>query len=522
MCYGRDLARGHLVNVGEAVGIIAAQSIGEPGTQLTMRTFHIGGAASRATAINNIQVKTRGVVKFNNIKVVERTNGEEVVVSRKSEVLIQNQQGRECERYKLPYGATLSVKNADKVKPGQVIANWDPHVHPIITEIGGYVKFVDLVDGVTMSVQTDEMTGLSNVVVSSIKQRTSAAKDMRPMIKIVDRRGRELTLPDSKLPAHYFLPEGTIVNLADGAEVQIGEAIARIPKESSKTRDITGGLPRVADLFEARRPKESAILAELSGIVSFGKGTKDKERLIIKAPDGTHYEELIPRWRRLNVLEGETVTKGEIIAEGELDSHDVLRLLGVNALTAYIVNEVQDVYRLQGVKINDKHIEVILHQMLRKVIIEEPFDSEFLQGEQVERYHLLEENEKLRKEEKRPATYYPIVLGITKAALSTDSFLSAASFQETTRVLTGASIAGKRDNLRGLKENVMIGRLLPNGTGFAYHQQRRSARLQAELASKVPSLTSEDVAQALSDALKSSVDPEAEKKTEGESGAKSE
>jgi len=339
---------------------------------------------------------------------------------------------------------------------------------------------------------------------------------MRPMIKIVDKRGRELTLSDSKLPAHYFLPEDTIVNLADGAEVQVGEAIARIPKESSKTRDITGGLPRVADLFEARRPKESAILAELSGLVSFGKGTKDKERLIIKAADGTNYEELIPRWRRLNVLEGETVTKGEIIAEGELDSHDVLRLLGVNALTGYIVNEVQDVYRLQGVKINDKHIEVILHQMLRKVIVDEPFDSEFLQGEQVERYHVLEANEKLQKEGKHPATNHPIVLGITKAALSTDSFLSAASFQETTRVLTGASIAGKRDNLRGLKENVMIGRLLPNGTGFAYHQQRRSARLQAELASKTPSLTSEDVAQALSDALKSSANSEAKKPAEAE------
>jgi DNA-directed RNA polymerase subunit beta' len=486
MCYGRDLARGHLVNVGEAVGIIAAQSIGEPGTQLTMRTFHIGGAASRATAINNVQVKTNGSVKLNNVKVLSRVSGEKVVVSRKGELFIQNEQGRECERYKLPYGAVLSVGNGEQVAPGQVIASWDPHVHPIITEVGGYIKFADLVDGVTTSVQTDEVTGLSNIVITSINQRASLGKEMRPMIKLVNKAGKELTLPDSKLPAHYFLPEDTIVNLADGTQVNVGEVIARIPKESSKTRDITGGLPRVADLFEARKPKESAILAEISGVVSFGKGTKDKERLMIKSADGTVYEELIPRWRRLNVLEGETVTQGEVIAEGELDSHDVLRLLGVNALTNYIVNEVQDVYRLQGVKINDKHIEVILHQMLRKVIVDESFDSEFLPGEQVERYHIFNVNDELRKEGKRLATYHPIVLGITKAALSTDSFLSAASFQETTRVLTGASIAGKRDHLRGLKENVMIGRLLPNGTGFAYHQERRAERLQAELASKSP------------------------------------
>jgi len=504
LCYGRDLARGHLVNVGEAVGIIAAQSIGEPGTQLTMRTFHIGGAASRTSAANNIQVKTEGVAKLNDIKVIEKVNGEKVVVSRSGELLIQNKQGRECERYKLSYGAILSVQDADAVKAGQMVAQWDPHVHPIITEIAGRVKFIDLVDGVTMTPQTDEVTGLSSIVVTSGKQRSSGGKELRPMLKLVDGRGKELMLQGGKVPAHYFLPEGTIVNLEDGASVNAGDVIARIPQETSKTRDITGGLPRVADLFEARKPKEDAVLAEISGQVSFGKGTKDKERLIITSSDGHVHEELIPRWRRLNIFEGETVVQGEVIAEGALDSHDILRLLGVSALTDYIVNEVQDVYRLQGVKINDKHIEVIVRQMLRKVIIEETGDSNFLKGEQAERYAVLEENAKLKEAEKTPATFHSVLLGITKAALATESFISAASFQETTRVLTGASVAGKRDNLRGLKENVMVGRLIPAGTGYAYHQQRQNERLEAELAAKEPILTAEEVEQALSDALKSS------------------
>ncbi|OGT95277.1 MAG: DNA-directed RNA polymerase subunit beta' [Gammaproteobacteria bacterium RIFOXYB2_FULL_38_6] len=506
LCYGRDLARGHLVNVGESVGIIAAQSIGEPGTQLTMRTFHIGGAASRTSAANNVQVKTDGVIKLNDVKIITKFNGERIVASRSGELLVQDKQGRECERYKLPYGAVLSVRDTEAVKTGQIIAQWDPHVHPIITEIAGRVKFVDLVDGVTMTPQTDEVTGLSSIVVTASKQRSGSGKELRPMIKLVDGRGKELMLQGGKVSAHYFLPEGTIVNLEDGVQVNAGDVIARIPQETSKTRDITGGLPRVADLFEARRPKDGAVLAEISGQVSFGKGTKDKERLIITAPNGHTHEELIPRWRRLNVFEGETVVQGEVIAEGALDPHDILRLLDVNALTDYIVNEVQDVYRLQGVKINDKHIEVIVHQMLRKVVIEESGDSSFLKGEQAERYSVIEENAQLKTGGKVLAIFHPVLLGITKAALATESFISAASFQETTRVLTGASVAGKRDNLRGLKENVMVGRLIPAGTGYAYHQQRKQERLEAEQAAKEPVLTVEEVEQALSDALKSSDD----------------
>lgn len=487
MCYGRDLARGHIVNVGEAIGVIAAQSIGEPGTQLTMRTFHIGGAASRATAANSIEVKSGGKVKLRNLKTVEQVNGNLVAVSRSGELVVQDTQGGEREHYKVPYGATITIRDGAAVKASQVVAQWDPHTHPIITEVAGILRFVDLVGGVTMNRQTDELTGLSSIVVTSTKQRSVSGKELRPMVKLVDQNDNDLFLSSGKVPAHYFLPEGTILTKEDGMMVGIGDVLARIPQETSKTRDITGGLPRVADLFEARRPKDAAILAEISGVVSFGKDTKHKGRLIITATDGkTTHEELIPKWRHVSVFEGEIVEKGEVIADGPRDPHDILRLLGVNALSNYIVNEVQEVYRLQGVKINDKHIEVIVRQMLRKVKITYPGDTEFLQDEQVERPLVREENEQIFKKGGKKAEFEPILLGITKASLATESFISAASFQETTRVLTAASVCGKRDDLRGLKENVIVGRLIPAGTGFSYHQQRRKGgeRIETGLSNK--------------------------------------
>ncbi len=478
-CYGRDLARGHRVNVGEAVGVIAAQSIGEPGTQLTMRTFHIGGAASRSAAVNNIAVKSNGAVRLHNIKLVEHASGNRVAVSRSGELTVLDENGRERERYKVPYGAVISVGDGDAVKGGQVVATWDPHTHPVITEITGRVRFTDFVDGVTINRQTDEVTGLSSLVVTDPKQRGSTGKDLRPMVKLVDEKGNDVFIPGTELPANYFLPAGAIVNLADGAEVGVGDVVARIPQESSKTRDITGGLPRVADLFEARKPKEPAILAEISGTLSFGKETKGKQRLIITPTDGSDpHEELIPKWRHVTVFEGEHVEKGEVIVEGEPTPHDILRLQGVEALANYIVNEVQDVYRLQGVKINDKHIEVIVRQMLRKVTIKEGGDTKFLQGEQLELARVQEENEVVMAGNKMPATYERDLLGITKASLSTESFISAASFQETTRVLTDAAVTGKMDELRGLKENVIVGRLIPAGTGLAYHNERRRKRHQ--------------------------------------------
>ncbi len=473
-CYGRDLARGHRVNIGEAVGVIAAQSIGEPGTQLTMRTFHIGGAASRATAANNVQVKMTGKAKLHNVKIVQHYSGRYVAVSRSGEFAVVDEHGRERERYKIPYGAELSVADGSRVEAGQIVANWDPHSHPVITEVAGNIKFADMVDGVTMNRQTDEMTGLSSIVISDPKQRGVSGKELKPMIKLVDEKGEDLYLAGTNLTAQYFLPPDAIVNFEDGARVKVGDVLARIPQETSKTRDITGGLPRVADLFEARRPKDPAILAETSGIISFGKETKGKRRLVITGLTGEVHEELIPKWRHVSVFEGEHVEKGEVIAEGSLNPHDILRLLGTNALANFIVNEVQDVYRLQGVKINDKHIEVIIRQMLRKVIVAHPGDSSFLKGEQVEYTNLREENNNLSKDSnKLTARYDPVLLGITKASLATESFISAASFQETTRVLTEAAVNGKIDELRGLKENVIVGRLVPAGTGLAYHAARR-------------------------------------------------
>ena len=509
LCYGRDLARGHIVNVGEAVGVVAAQSIGEPGTQLTMRTFHIGGAASRATAANNIQVKSDGVVRLRNLKTVQHHSTKNLVaVSRSGELLVIDLNGSEREQYKVPYGASISVTDGASVKVGQVVAQWDPHTHPIITEVAGRLKFIDMIEGITMTRQTDELTGLSSIVVTASKQRSTSGKELRPMVRLVDVEGNDLYLSGSKVPAHYFLPEGTILNKEDGSSVGVGDVVARIPQETSKTRDITGGLPRVADLFEARKPKDASVLAEISGVISFGKDTKDKGRLIITAADATTHEELIPKWRHVNVFEGEVVEKGEVVADGSTDPHDILRLLGVNALSNYIVNEVQDVYRLQGVKINDKHIEIIVRQMLRKVEITDPGDSEFLQGEHLEIYRVREENAKLKEKGDRPIRFTPMLLGITKASLATESFLSAASFQETTRVLTGASVAGKRDDLRGLKENIIVGRIIPAGTGFAHHANKRAERRATFDISpdEEQRVTASEAEQALSEALKSSPD----------------
>ncbi|RBC38727.1 DNA-directed RNA polymerase subunit beta' [Xanthomonas oryzae pv. oryzae] len=474
-CYGRDLARGHQVNIGEAVGVIAAQSIGEPGTQLTMRTFHIGGAASRAAAVDNITVKTTGSVKFNNLKSVAHASGSLVAVSRSGELSVLDGHGRERERYKLPYGATITAKDGDAVKAGQSVANWDPHNHPIVSEVAGFIRFIDFVDGVTVIEKTDELTGLASREITDPKRRGAHAKELRPIVRIVDGKGNDLTIPNTDLPAQYLLPPRSIVNLQDGAAVGVGDVVAKIPQEASKTRDITGGLPRVADLFEARKPKDPAILAERSGIISFGKDTKGKQRLIIKDTDGSEHEELIPKYRQIIVFEGEHVTKGETVVDGEPSPQDILRLLGVEPLAAYLVKEIQDVYRLQGVKINDKHIEVITRQMLRKVEIVDQGNSKFLNGEQVERQRVIEENARLVKRNELPAKYDPVLLGITKASLATESFISAASFQETTRVLTEAAVRGTRDNLRGLKENVIVGRLIPAGTGLAYHAGRRKA-----------------------------------------------
>jgi len=520
-CYGRDLARGHLANIGEAVGVVAAQSIGEPGTQLTMRTFHIGGAASRATAADNVQVKNDGTIHLHNMKTVERTSGDLVVVSRSGELIVNDTNGREKERYKLPYGAVVRGADNSEVNAGDIVATWDPHTHPIVVEVAGKVRFESMEEGLSVKRQTDEITGLTNITVMDAAERPSGGKDSRPAITLLDSKGKELTLPGTNVPAHYFLPAKAIIGVEDGGQVNIGDVIARIPQEGSKTRDITGGLPRVADLFEARKPKEPAILAEISGTVSFGKETKGKRRLVITPADGvnpidgsSHYEVLIPKWRQMTVFEGEYIEKGEIVSDGPPNPHDILRLKGVEALAHYIVNEVQEVYRLQGVRINDKHIEVIVRQMLRKAEIVQMGDSSFIKGEQVEYIRVVKENERLVEEGKEPAKFERILLGITKASLATESFISAASFQETTRVLTEAAVTGKRDYLQGLKENVVVGRLIPAGTGLTYHETRRR-QAEAKLAEdEGPSAF--EVEAALSEALMESEAEAAEKPSQEE------
>jgi DNA-directed RNA polymerase subunit beta' len=472
MCYGRDLGRGGLINNGEAVGVIAAQSIGEPGTQLTMRTFHIGGAASRASVASSVEAKSSGLIGFNAaMRYVTNSKGELVVISRSGEIIIHDEHGRERERHKVPYGAILTVKVGKAIKAGAILANWDPLTRPVITEFAGQTKFENVEEGLTVAKQLDEVTGLSTLVVIDPKRRGST-KVVRPQVKLIDAAGKEVKIPGTDHSVTIGFQIGSLIQVRDGQDVGPGEVLARIPVEGQKTRDITGGLPRVAELFEARSPKDKGMLAEMTGTVSFGKETKGKVRLQITDPDGKVWDELIPKEKNIVVHEGQVVNKGESVVDGPADPQDILRLLGMEELARYIVDEVQDVYRLQGVKINDKHIEVIVRQMLRRVVVENVGESNYIAGEQVERSEILNTNDALRAEGKIPATFSNLLLGITKASLSTDSFISAASFQETTRVLTEAAIMGKRDELRGLKENVIVGRLIPAGTGLAYHKAR--------------------------------------------------
>ncbi|MCC7006250.1 MAG: DNA-directed RNA polymerase subunit beta' [Ottowia sp.] len=473
-CYGRDLGRGVMVNAGEAVGVIAAQSIGEPGTQLTMRTFHIGGAASRAAVASAVEAKSNGVARFSaGMRYVTNAKKEQIVISRSGEVLIADDHGRERERHKIPYGATLLAQDGGQIKAGAALANWDPLTRPIITEYGGTIRFENVEEGVTVARQVDDVTGLSTLVAIDAKRRSAASKGVRPQVKLLDAAGKEVKIPGTDHSVTIGFQVGALITVRDGQQVHVGEVLARIPTESQKTRDITGGLPRVAELFEARSPKDTAVLAEVTGTVSFGKDTKGKQRLVITDLDGNAHEFLISKEKHVLVHDGQVVNKGESIVEGPADPHDILRLKGVEELATYIVDEVQDVYRLQGVKINDKHIEVIVRQMLRRVQIVDPGETRFILGEQVERSELLDENDRVVAQGKRPALFENILLGITKASLSTNSFISAASFQETTRVLTEAAIMGKVDDLRGLKENVIVGRLIPAGTGLAYHRARK-------------------------------------------------
>ena len=472
-CYGRDLGRGYLVNVGEAVGVIAAQSIGEPGTQLTMRTFHIGGAASRAAMASGVETKSNGVVRFaSTMRYVTNPKGERVAISRSGEIVIFGDNDRERERHKVPYGATLQVNDGDVLKAGARLATWDPLTRPIISEYAGTVRFENIEEGATVAKQVDDVTGLSTLVVITPKTRGGKIA-LRPQIKLIGEKGEEVKIAGTDHSVNISFPVGALITVRDGQQAQVGEVLARIPQESQKTRDITGGLPRVAELFEARSPKDAGMLADITGTVSFGKDTKGKQRLVITDLEGIAHEFLIPKEKQVLVHDGQVVNKGEMIVDGPADPHDILRLKGIERLATYVVDEVQDVYRLQGVKINDKHIEVIVRQMLRRINIVDSGDTTFIPGEQVERAELLNVNDRMEADNKRPATYDNILLGITKASLSTDSFISAASFQETTRVLTEAAIMGKRDDLRGLKENVIVGRLIPAGTGMAYHVARK-------------------------------------------------
>ncbi|WP_029406729.1 DNA-directed RNA polymerase subunit beta' [Thiomicrorhabdus sp. Milos-T2] len=507
-CYGRDLARGHLVNMGEAVGVMAAQSIGEPGTQLTMRTFHIGGTASGSAAQSQIEVKHSGKVKWDNLKAIKNTDNEIIVTSRSGEVSVIDESGREQERYKIAYGTTLTVSDGGSVASGDILAQWDPHTHPVITEVEGTIKFGNF-DG-TVEERVDELTGLTSYVVKDAKERMSSAKETRPFIALVDDAGEDVCFAGTQTPAIYYLPENGVVVVQENDKAGAGDVLARIPQASSKNKDITGGLPRVADLFEARQPKEASIMAEVSGVIGFGKETKGKQRLVITQDSGEQYEALIPKWRTVSVFEGERVEKGDIVVDGNPNPHDILRLLGIEKLAEYIVDEVQDVYRLQGVKINDKHIETIVRQMLRKVEVKSSGDTGLIKGEQAEYAKVLELNETAREEGQVEASFQRVLLGITKASLATESFISAASFQETTRVLTEAAVSGKRDTLVGLKENVIVGRLIPAGTGFAYHQARKEASEKSlgELQAFMGATESGDVQQPEESAVESVVEGE--------------
>ena len=491
-CYGRDLGRGHKVDIGESVGIVAAQSIGEPGTQLTMRTFHIGGAASGTSAEDNIETNFAGKIVYNT-RTVKKKDGTFITLAQSSEVNVIDERGMVVESHKVPYGTVLNFSTDSKVEPGDILAKWDPLTRPVVAEVAGKAKFVDIEDGITARVKQDELTGLSNIEIIDVTERPKGeAQEKRPSIHIVDGRGKEKTLPDSEAPAVYTLPGNAFLQLTDGQDIEVGSVIARISQESAKTKDITGGLPRVADLFEARKPKEPAILAQETGIVSWGKPTKGKERLVITNEEGNEHATLIPKTRHINVFEGERVEKGDIVSDGAMSPHDILALRGLDELTDYIVDGIQEVYRLQGVSINDKHIEVILNQMLRKVVITEPGDSDFIVGEQAEFSKVRETNLALREDKKAEVEFERILLGITKASLATESFISAASFQETTRVLTEAATTGRIDHLRGLKENVVVGRLIPAGSGLA------------KLSSEVENVEEEfeiDLEKALSEAL---------------------
>jgi DNA-directed RNA polymerase subunit beta' len=474
-CYGRDLARGTPVNVGEAVGVMAAQSIGEPGTQLTMRTFHIGGAAQRGAAQSTAESAFAATVEIRNMNVVENSDGVKIVMGRNTEIALIDKKGNEKAVHRLPYGSKLTVAEGDTVKKGDKLAEWDPYTLPIITEKDGIAKYGDLLDGVSVRDEVDEATGIASKVVSDWRQQP-AGGDLKPRIMLTDAKGKVITLPNG-LAANYYMPVDAILNVADGEEVKAGDVIARIPRETSKTRDITGGLPRVAELFEARRPKDFAIITEIDGQVEFGKDYKSKRRIVVRPTDGKGEprEYLIPKGKHIAVNEGDYVRKGDKLLDGSMVPHDILAVMGVEALADYLVNEIQDVYRLQGVKISDKHIETIARQMLQKIEIQKPGDSTFLVGEQVDKYEFDEVNEKLEKAGKAVAEGHPVLQGITKASLQTRSFISAASFQETTRVLTDAAVNGKVDTLDGLKENVIVGRLIPAGSGSVVHQLKRVA-----------------------------------------------
>ncbi len=465
LCYGRDLARGRLVIVGEAIGIIAAQSIGEPGTQLTMRTFHIGGTASRRAEQTTLECRIDGRVKFINLKSVKNREGNLIVMNRNGEIAVLDENGRERRRYSVIYGAKLRVKDGQKVKEGEILAEWDPYSIPVLTEVSGRVKFGDIIEGATMQEQVDEFTGLSRKVITESKDA-----ELRPRISMKDEKGRTLNLPGSASQARYLLPVGANIFISEGDMVEAGDVIVKIPRETTKTKDITGGLPRVAELFEARKPKEYALISDIDGAVEFGKDLKGKRKVVIRPDVGEPKEYMIPKGKHVSVHEGDFVKAGEALMDGPSNPHDILRVLGDKALARYLVDEIQEVYKLQGVKINDKHIEVIVRQMLKRVKIREVGDTHFLVDDQVEKFVFEEENARIMEEGGKPAEGEPLFLGITKASLITDSFISAASFQETTKVLTQAAVAGKVDNLKGLKENVIMGRLIPAGTGLAKYK----------------------------------------------------